>query len=178
MLWRRSEIQNVTYSSVRNDNLENSISWETTQINESEWTGQEHDTLTWLIGNHVNNTSGENSTKQIYLNKIDTEDKSLKVHAVINCVVTILGCLNLIYAVKTGYKCIHMNGKIQITDSTNDHPLYYSVETQHWYHTNNPNMGSNRGTADRKFQYCQIFIRHKSRATEECVTHSHQLRRR
>ena len=125
------EIQNVTNTSVRDNNPENIISRETTQINESEPIGQEHDNLTWFIGSHVDNTSRENSTNQTQLDKIDTEDMSMKVHAVINCVVTILGCLNLIYAVKTGYKCIHMNGKIQITDSTNDHPLYYSVETQH-----------------------------------------------
>jgi len=56
------EIQNVTNTSVRDNNPENIISRETTQINESEPIGQEYDTLTWLIGSHVNNTSGENST--------------------------------------------------------------------------------------------------------------------
>jgi len=39
----------------------------------------------------------------------------MKFHAVINCVVIILGCLNLIHAAKTGNKSIHMSGKIKIT---------------------------------------------------------------
>ena len=63
-------------------------------------------------------------------------------------------------------------------DSTNGHPLYCSVETQQWNHTNNPKMGSNRRTADRKFLYSQIYIRHKSRATEEWATHDHLRWRR
>jgi len=109
------EIQKVTNTSVSYDNLENSISGETTTINVSEPIGQEHDTLTWLIGSHVSNTSGENSTNQTHLDHIDTEDMFMKVLATNNCVVIILGCLNLIHAVKTGYKSIHMSGKIQIT---------------------------------------------------------------
>ena len=56
------EIQNVTNTSVSYNNLENSISGETTTINVSEPIGQAHDIITWLIGSHVNNTSGENST--------------------------------------------------------------------------------------------------------------------
>jgi len=109
------EIQNVTNTSVSYDDIENIISGETTTINVSEPIGQEHDTLIWLIGSHVNNTSGENLTNQTHLDHIDTEDMSMKVHAVINCVVIILGCLNLIHAAKTGYKSIHMSGKIQMT---------------------------------------------------------------
>ena len=49
------------------------------------------------------------------MDHIDTEDMFMKVLAVINCVVIILGCLNLIHAAKTGYKSIHISGKIQIT---------------------------------------------------------------
>jgi len=56
------EIQNVTNTSVSYNDLENNISGETTTINVSEPIGQEYDTLTWLIGSHVKNTSGENST--------------------------------------------------------------------------------------------------------------------
>jgi len=80
------EIQNVTNTSVSYDNLEKNISGKTTTINVSEPIGQEHDTLTWLIGSHVNNTSGENSTNQTHLDYLDTEDMSIKVHAVTNCV--------------------------------------------------------------------------------------------
>jgi len=76
--------------------------------------GQENDTLTYLIGGHVTNTSGENSTNQTHLDHIDTVDMFMQVLAVTNCVVIILGCLNLIHAAKTGYKSIHMSGKIQI----------------------------------------------------------------
>jgi len=109
------EIQKVTNTSVSYDNLKNSISGETTTINVSDPIGQEHDTLTWLIGSHVSNTSGENSTNQTHLDHIDTEDMFMKVLAINNCVVIILGCLNLIHAVKTCYKSIRMSGKIQFT---------------------------------------------------------------
>jgi len=125
------EIQNVTNTSFRNNNLENSISGETTQINESEPIGQEHDNLTWFIGSHVDNTSRENSTNQTHLDKIDTEDMSMKVHAVINCVVTILGCLNLIHAAKTGYKSIPMHGKIQITGMIVQMVIHCTILSKH-----------------------------------------------
>jgi len=104
------EIQNVTNTSVRNNNLKIALAGrlhKSTSLSQ-----QEHNTLTWLIGSHVNNTSGKNSTNQTHLDKIDTEDMSMKVHAVINCVVTILGCLNLIHVAKMGYKSIHKSGKI------------------------------------------------------------------
>jgi len=109
------EVQKVANTSISYDNLQNRISRETTTINVSEPIGQEHDTLTWLVGSHVTNTSGENSTDQTHLDHIDTADMFMKVLAVNNCVVIILGCLNLIHAAKTGYKSIHMSGKIQIT---------------------------------------------------------------
>jgi len=96
----------------------------------SEPIGQEHNTLTWLIGNHVSNTSGENSTNQTHLDHIDTEDMFMKVLAVNNFVVIILGCLNLIHAAKTGYKSTHMSGKIQIRGMIIKNGRPFSVDAQ------------------------------------------------
>jgi len=95
------EILKVTNTSVTYDNLENKISGDTKTINVSESIGQEHNTLAWLIGNHISNTSGENSTNQTHLDHIDTEDMFMKVLATNNCVVIILGCLNFIHTAKT-----------------------------------------------------------------------------
>jgi len=141
----------------------------------SELIGQEHDTLTWLIGSHVNNTNGENSTNQTHLDRIDTEDMFRKVLALINRMVIILGCLDFIHAAKTGYTH-ERESTNRGYDSTDGHP--FSVDAQKWNHTNDSNMGSNRGTADRKFLCCQICMQHKFRATEEWVTHCHLWRRR
>ena len=60
------EIQNVTNTSVRNDNLENSMMRGLQKINESQPIGQEHDTLPCLIDSHVNNTSGKSLTNQTH----------------------------------------------------------------------------------------------------------------
>ena len=144
------EIQNVTNTSVSYDDLENSISGGTTTIKVSEPIKQEHDTLTWLIDNHVSNTSGENSTNQTHLDHIDPEDMFMKVLATTNCVVIILGCLNLIHAVETGYKSIHMSGKIQITGmivqmvfhflSTHNNEITQMIQT--WVVTGGPLIAS------------------------------------
>jgi len=146
------EIQNVTNTSISYDDLENGISGETTTINVSEPIGQEHNTLTWLIGKHVSNTSGENSTNQTHLDHINTEDMFMKVLAVNNCVVIILGCLNLIHALaaKTGYKSIHVSGKIQITGmivqmvthflSTHNNEIIQMIQT--WVVTGGPLIAS------------------------------------
>ena len=79
----------------------------------SEPIGQEHDTLTWIISSHVKNISGEKSSNQTHLDKIDTfaGDMKMKINAAGICVITMLGCLNLMNAAKTGYKSIS-NGRI------------------------------------------------------------------
>ena len=123
-------MQKVTNTSVSYDNLQNRISGETTTINVIEPIGQEHNTFTWLVGSRVTNTSGENSTNQNHLDYIDTVDVFMKVLAVTNCVVIILGYLNLIHAAKTGYKSTHMSGKIQIRGMIIKNGRPFSVDAQ------------------------------------------------
>jgi len=84
------------------------------------------------------------------LDHIDTEDMFMQVLAVNNCVVIILGCLNLIHAAKTGYKSIHVSGKIQITGmivqmvahflSTHNNEITQMIQT--WVVTGGPLMAS------------------------------------
>jgi len=59
-------IQNVTNTSISNNNLGNSISGETTTINVSEPIEQEHDNLTWFTSRHVKSIDVENSTNQTH----------------------------------------------------------------------------------------------------------------